>query len=759
MNEFYKPQNEDKQEEKYKNIKNLLILTFIVILAYLIEKLFRNSLVKSFYLLIILAIIAVLILFNLSPSYPLITQIKYFLKNFYNSKSDSKDEITKKKLQKVKNIYESGYMFNKMNNNYLGSNQIFNRQNENINNDNIFSQSRNDDDLANKISNINKINNEPLINSFNKTFTNEYSNEKRNENIKNENNYIFNNNNDNYEIIGSKKYTNIPTNEFEFNQKNFINNNPPKDIISSPFTKKTRLPPSSGSSPGNFNLLSSNSKNIISNNKIISTFNNINPINSISFKQSIPEFGNSIYENQVQIIPKNKEISFGKYQYLKSRYSNTQALNQENNKLKYNWDKIPRELATIDYKSWIVRLKNFISRNLIPNIITKHDENISNLNSILSNLGIKIISTLPDNDNEDFLRTLNEKIYFLNSNKIELSKDINQNQSNNILYKNVEKLFNNNYKLTNKDMDENTNNKLSFFPSLMNFNEYLKEKKELENNKYNPEKKLNNIFFGDTIKIKHILGAIEKKINILEMQKNNENLNIAHSQRQKIIKMINLNNNPFLRNEDTKRIDDFLSNMNITNKYTLTNLQRLLYERIIINERLFPKELFHKKDETHVLLVIEYAMERLKQLEKNFNLYGDGSSGGDFLNDSWCSILPTDSQLIAHLMINYLETLYEINYNKNQQVFLLSYPSLYNILKESSNMNIKSQTSVFLYQINPPETGPKFYVVYDGNLIPCALDDINLFFAFSIYFYLLSSKSPTFVMNFGIHSFINELIK
>ena len=756
LNEFYKPQIDNKQEEKYNNIKSLLIFIFIVILAYLIEKLFRNSMLKNFYLLIILAIIAVFILFNISPSYPLIVQIKYFLnKNFNNSKTDSKDKITKEKLQKVKNIYESGYIFNKMNNNLQGSNQIFNRKQEN----NVNNRPRNDDDLVYKILNINKINNEPLMNSFSKKIPNENNNEKRNENFIYNNKYIFNNNNDDYEIKGLKNYTNIPTNEYEFNQNKLLNNNSPKDIISSPFNKKTRLPSSSDSSSGNFNLLSNNGKNKISNIKIISNFNSINPINSLSFNQSIPDFGNSICENQIQIIPKNKEISFGKYQYLKSRYSNTQALNQENNKLKYNYDKIPRDLAIIDYKSWIVRLKNFISRNLIPNIITKHDENISNLNSILSYLGIKIISTLPDNNSEDFLRILNEKIYFLNSNKIDLHKDTNPNQPNNILYKNAKNFFDNNYKLMNKDMNENNNNKFSDFPSLMNFNDYLNEKKELENNKYNAEKKLNKIFFGDTIKMKQILGIIEKKINILEIQKNNEIQNITHSQRQKIIKAINLNNNPFLKNEDTKRIDTFISNMNITNKYTLTNLQRLLYERIIINERLFPKELLYKKNETHVLLVIEYAIERLKQLDKNFNLYGDGSNGGEFLNDSWCSILPTDSQLIAHLMINHLETLYEINYNKNQQVFLLSYPSNYNILKESNNLNIKSQTSVFLYQINPPDVGPKFNIVYDGNLIPCPLDDINLFHAFSIYFYLLSAKSPTFVMNFGIHSFINELIK
>ena len=157
LNKIYKPQIDNKQEEKYNNIKSLLIFIFIVILAYLIEKLFRNSMLKNFYLLIILAIIAVFILFNISPSYPLIVQIKYFLnKNFNNSKTDSKDKITKEKLQKVKNIYESGYIFNKMNNNLQGSNQIFNRKQEN----NVNNRPRNDDYLVYKILNINKINNE-----------------------------------------------------------------------------------------------------------------------------------------------------------------------------------------------------------------------------------------------------------------------------------------------------------------------------------------------------------------------------------------------------------------------------------------------------------------------------------------------------------------------------------------------------------------------------------------------------------------------
>ena len=123
------------------------------------------------------------------------------------------------------------------------------------------------------------------------------------------------------------------------------------------------------------------------------------------------------------------------------------------------------------------------------------------------------------------------------------------------------------------------------------------------------------------------------------------------------------------------------------------------------------------KDETHALLVLEYSIERFRQLQINFNHYGNGSGGGDFLNESWCSLLPTDSQLISHLIINYLEALYEINFNRNQQIFLSSYPNNYNILTESNISTHRAQTSIFLYQINPPNVGPKFFVVYDGTFI------------------------------------------
>ena len=766
--EYYTPENEYIQDEKNNNMKNFLLFSFIIILAFLIEKIFRNSFIRTFCFIIIFFIVMLVISRNLSDSN--MNKIKFFLnKNFsLNFKSPKlKAEIEKKNLEKTRKIYESGYIFNKMNNKYI-NNQIPNRK-QNKNNNYDVNRVRYDEDLANKISNINRINDEPLINTFtNQKYSNEYNNE-RNSNYKNDFkinnfNYNFNNNDNDFEIKGRKKYTNNPNDELftnnDSNENIGLNKNIQKEIISSPFEKKTRLPPSSGSSSGNFFLLSNRKFNKQSNPQFINNFNDINPINSITSNQSFSDFGNTIYEAQLKKIPKNKEISYNKYQYLKSRYPNTQALNQNNNKLEYNKDKIPKEFKNINFRNWNIKMKNFISRKLIPNLVTKHDENINNLNSTLNYFGIKIISTLPDNDGNDYLKILNEKIYFVNSNEIDINLDYNKNKLSQILFNKAKNFVDiNNYNYKNKVNNDKNLSNVPTFPSLMNIGDYLNDTKDINNNKYNSENELIKIFYGDTNKIKHILGIIENKLSMIEIQKNIENRSSSNEQRQKLISCININNNPFLRSEDIKKIDNYFRNKNYINDFTLTNLQRLLYERIIINERLYPKELFDCKDETHALLVLEYSIERFRQLQINFNHYGNGSGGGDFLNESWCSLLPTDSQLISHLIINYLEALYEINFNRNQQIFLSSYPNNYNILTESNISTHRAQTSIFLYQINPPNVGPKFFVVYDGNLIPCPLGDINLFHAFSIYFYLLFSKSMMLVMNLGIYNFISELIE
>jgi hypothetical protein len=361
----------------------------------------------------------------------------------------------------------------------------------------------------------------------------------------------------------------------------------------------------------------------------------------------------------------------------------------------------------------------------------------------LCNLGLKIVNTLPENESNDYMDILNEKMFFVNSNKI---NDIIDN--NNILFQNLKKQYDK-YNNFNYNLNNNIEN---IFPSLNTFNSFLNEGKKI-NDKSSNESQLKSVFFGDTNKIKQILCIIENKI--YSLQNNNEYKNNQYQQRQLIIKIINSYDNPFLQKDISKSVD---INKEV-NDITLTRLQRLLYERIIINERLFPKELFEKKDEIHALLVMEYSIERFRQLQHNFDLYESGSKGGDFMNENWCSILPTDSQLIAHVVMSYIESIYSINNIISQQIFLLSYPCSYNISIDENDLKNGNQTSIFLYQINPPETEPKFNVAYKGNLIPCLLDNNNLFHSLCIYFFLLGVKSPMFVMNMGIHDFVNYITK
>ena len=732
-----KEKNENEgNDDAFKIVISIIV---IIILSYLIEKNYPQYKINIIYILISIIIILVFIKKYLPQN--ISNKIFGFIRPFMNKinlfdstqKKKEIEEYDKQRLEEIKYAYKLGYLSNKKNNN-------INLYNENLNY-NLPQQKylnknevKNDKFLANKISNINKINNDYLrdqtLNYFN-------SNNKNNNIFTNQN---LNNNNDN-----NPKFTNLPNYSDENKDKNNYLGN--KSIVANPFNSKINVPNSDESS-GNYFLFSNNKKK--NQNKFISS-NNLNPINRFN---EIDNFQSTIsyFDNKVNKIPKNKEVSYYKFQNLKRRNENTHALNQNNNSFDYsiNNDKIPKELLNINYNNWIIKIKIFISKNLIPNIISKHENNISNLNLILNSLGIKIISTTTENN--EYLDILSEKLFLLNSDKINEVKD-----KSNLLYENLK---NNNidniYFYNNNNI--NNRNKNIIFPSLNNnLSSFLNDTKELNNDKDN-EKELSCVFFGDTNKIKMMLKLIENKINELRLNKNSEYNNNLYIQRQNIIKTINYNNNPFFKKYVTKRIDDYIKNKNDENNLSLTYLQRLLYERIIINERLYPKELFDKKSEDHALLVIEYAIERFKQLQQNFENYGNGTRGGEFLNENWCSLLPTDSQLIAHLLINYIENIYIINNNQNQQKFLISFPMNYIFPVNENSSNIKNQTSIFLYQINPRDTEPVFNVVYNNVLIPCILGDLNLFHAFCIYFYLLMIKSPNFVMNLGIHDFINNII-
>ena len=738
----------DNKEDSLKNLKNVFLFILIIIISYLIEISKPSGIFRKLYIFIIIVIVIGFIGKNISgKNYYKINWINWiikkipFLSSLKRSSKDKKNKIKKEQLEKIKNIYASGYSSNKKTN----INYNINESNSHYNNINTISKfnyqstnysSNNDEYLANKISNINKINagSPKIMDSF-------YTN-----NNYNQNNYTNTNTNlnaiTNFGFKQDSKYNNFNI----INSKNSLMN------VENPFKAQSGNNYSDSSSSGNYFLFNTNKnkdKGLFINNI------NINPINKFIDHENYQNINNIIGNSQMKKIPKNKEVSYAKYQSLKNRNENTQSLSQNRSIHKYDFLKIPHELAIINYNNWILKMKIFISKILIPELITIHDNNISSLNLILANLGLKIISTLPEDESNDFLNALNEKLAYVNSNKLSGVKN-----NNNILFENLKKHYDNNIfknNFNNFNDDNNINNKNNIFSSLNSFNSFLDENKALNGNKNN-ENQLKKIFFGDTNKIKDILISVENKINSLQFQRNNFGNNNPYYQRQLIINKINSDNNPFLKKEFTKTFDSYLKDANDSN-LTLTRLQRLLYERIIINERLYPKELFYKKNETHVLLVMEYAIERLRQLHQNFDLYGSGSMGGEFLSENWCSLLPTDSQLIAHIVVNYLEGIYLINNNKNQQIFLLSYPSNYNISIDENNSINQKQTSIFLYQINPPDTEPKFNVVFQGNLIPCLLDNHNLFHALCIYFYLLHIKSQIFVMNMGIHDFIYNLIK
>ena len=710
---------EDKGNTKnYDAIINLSLFILIMLIAYFIE-IFRKNLFGQICLFtIFLTILLIFVLRCLSKEkLDKIKKLYSGLTNYLYSTA-TQNEINKTDHQKdleekIRKCYESrcinnNYNIINNNNNQYSYYNNFNSRDFNIKND-IKSE---DEFLANKISNINKINNPsyfPLNSNTN------YSNK-----------LYTNNQNDN-------KISNTKINNFNLQQQT-------NNIVDSPFK-------SNNDSSSNFYLFSRNKNDININNISNFNFNNSpvkidnidNQINQINYNKNNDNkiINNNNYNSQNDFInlnnlPADKSVSYLKYQELKKDINNTQMLTpHEFNNQFYDVKTIPQELLNINYTKWVTRMKNFVSLKLLPVVVSQHNSNLNYLNQIMSYFGIKFINTLPQEDiNNNYLKVFLEKI-----NKIYSDEFKNENNNN--------------------------NDSVSYF----DFSKYLNNSNEKNFSKINNNNHI-EIFFGDNRKIKKImdiisdkLKEIQNKINKTNIINNNNNNPVNNINYKDLFIIINTKNNPFLKENRNKVLNDYLINNNKENNntYSLTTLHKLLFERIIINDRLYPKELLSKINDDHLSLVIEYSAERLNQLKNNFSCYGNGSSGGDFLNERWCSVLPTDSQIISHIIVNYLEDLYQItNNNYNKQKFLLSYPNSYffsDILESS-----KEGSPIFLYQVNKPDSEPILNVVCNNALIPCCVEN-NLFHAFAIYFYLLSIKSTEFVMKLGIHEFINDIVE
>ena len=167
------------------NFKNVILIIIILIFSYFIERRFPQSIIKNIYFFLAFIIIVGFIL-------------NYFFQNFFNkfkefikpilrkfpffSFEEMKEDYNNKKLKKIKEVYQSGYLYNQKNN-YINNNILIN-QNLNVSLPNYFQINENnaienDKYLAKKIANIDKIN---------KPFEKEYS-------IKNYVFYASNNNN------------------------------------------------------------------------------------------------------------------------------------------------------------------------------------------------------------------------------------------------------------------------------------------------------------------------------------------------------------------------------------------------------------------------------------------------------------------------------------------------------------------------------------------------------------------------------------
>ena len=217
---------------------------------------------------------------------------------------------------------------------------------------------------------------------------------------------------------------------------------------------------------------------------------------------------------------------------------------------------------------------------------------------------------------------------------------------------------------------------------------------------------------------------------------------------QKIYTIINTFDNPFLIQSEN---DNIITKENL---FSLTIFQHLLIERLIINDIIYPAYTFSNQNNELKLILYQYIIQRLYFLKNDFMDYKN-FSGGDFLDGKWCTLLPTDSQLICNLTIKYIENIYKCNVKDNginQRKFFISFPNSY-ILNYNNSFN--EITKLILYQINKPEIEPIFYVAFNNKLIPCPIQD-NLFMALAVYFYLLKTKDGIFANKIGLSPFLKK---
>lgn len=359
--------------------------------------------------------------------------------------------------------------------------------------------------------------------------------------------------------------------------------------------------------------------------------------------------------------------------------------------------RIPEELANVNCSYWIERYQEFLVNTLLEDFINEHDNNIININKTLEFTNIQLIPTLPDEDPMNIEEQLQNKF------------------NDNSLIRRLE------------------NPQLAF---------------NKDNNLSNTIK----IFFGDNRTINQIIQFIEYKLrlskqNEKEYRQNKDKKEPYFDKTDKFIYELIKKKNPFLKKELNYDYNDLMTKNQLQLEESYITLKHYLIYRILLNEKLYAKLFVNPINEKHSHLLIEYNIGRLRELKASITQYKN-NSGGKFFTENWCSIFPSDSQLIAYITIQFIEDIYNNNYQK--KLFLISFPLAPKLEKDSNNL--------YIYQTNPEDTEPYFYVVYQDMIINCDEKD-NFFHAFVVFLYLMKVKNPQIIQTLNLGEFIKKIIQ
>lgn len=522
---------------------------------------------------------------------------------------------------------------------------------------------------------------------------------------------------------------NLSANKSQFFPNEFVPNNPnilgaqnyfpnmviPKSRTPNVYANINRL--STTFDKGNFgpsNNLPNSSLHFTNNTNI--NINNNYPFNN-QYDNNYQPF--KIFENDANI-KQSKSIISPETQILSNMFVNKgRGLSELRKHPVFNMNEypnIPRDrLINLKYKLWILNFKNFLLNSFLNDFINTHEGNILCLNQLLSFSNIQIVNSIPEQVNIDNLQA-----FFFD----QLKEDnfIANSQSKNKINPNFRRSQTFNYM--------NNGNALNFYDQ-------------------NQHKRL-KIFYGDRNKIKNLLDAILEILDGKITKENAFNINnqvcvrqatFSESNSQNLI-LIQRQSTPFLHRKSFD-YNSFVQNCQNNYIKTLENVCYLIFQRFILNEKIYPKMFCHDEyGEDFKHLIMEYCVGRLKELAMNFSVYSN-NSGGSFYGEEWSNYFPSDSQFLGHFICSLYEDIYKKDQNKKQVLFYDP------VIPGNTSQN---KNECFICQKYSSETEPYYYIILDNTAVPCEEND-NLFHAFVMFLYF-NRRTPEL---YGINKDEGEL--